>query len=131
MTATSATITPTQKKPDRVAIPAAKALAYFAVFAAALAGAIVTGGPLMLALLLVPDLALLTSLSSVREGRLDRRAVRAYNLAHHLPAALVSVAAGLIVPAVLPFALVWLAHIAMDRTVGYGPRAIDGSQRGY
>ena len=129
MTATTATSHP--KSSDRVAIPPAKALAYFAVFATALGGSIVLGGPLMLVLLLVPDLALLTSLSSLREGQLDRRAVRAYNLAHHLPTAVAGVAAGLIVPSILPFALLWLAHIAMDRTVGYSPRALDGTQRGF
>ncbi len=116
---------------DRVRVPLIKALAYAGVFAVALGAAIHTGGPLMLLALLAPDLALLTSFSSLKSGRLDRRAVRAYNAAHHLPSAVVAVGVGALVAPVLPFATLWLAHIAMDRTVGYGPRAADGSQRGY
>jgi hypothetical protein len=30
---------------------------------------------------------------------------------------------------VLPFAVLWLSHIALDRSLGYGLRAADGSLR--
>jgi hypothetical protein len=118
-------------RPDRVHVTPLRARAYALVFAAALAGAILTSSPWIPLALLVPDLSLLTSMASLKDGRLDRRAVRAYNAAHHLPSAIAAVAVGVLVPAVLPFALLWLAHIAMDRAFGYGPRAADGSQRGY
>lgn len=113
---------------DRVVLPPAKRAAYAAVFATALTAAVVLGGPLnplVWAGMVLPDLALLSSPQLLRTGVLDRRAVRTYNLAHHpAPAAVLAV----LVP---PAGLAWLAHIAMDRTVGYGPRAADGTQRGY
>lgn len=66
-------------------------------------------------LLLVPDLSMLGYLLNARAG------AQAYNAVHTytgpLLLALYSVAAR---PAVLPFALIWLAHIGMDRMLGYG-----------
>jgi hypothetical protein len=71
---------------------------------------------LFAALLLVPDLAMIGYLAGNRAG------AALYNLAHTpaLPAALVTY--GLLgdsAPAVA-LALIWFAHIGMDRAVGYG-----------
>jgi hypothetical protein len=72
--------------------------------------------PMFLALLLAPDLALLGYLRGPRVG------ARSYNLLHttSLPLLLlaVSLPAGL-TPGVL-LAAIWLAHIGLDRLVGYG-----------
>lgn len=120
-----------QTSGDRVHVTSLKVALYGAAFAASLAGAIAASSPWILALLLVPDVALLSSLGSLSSGMLDRRAVRVYNAVHHLPTAVAVSAAGIVVPAVLPFGLIWLAHITMDRTLGFGPRSADGSQRGF
>jgi hypothetical protein len=77
-----------------------------------------TGGPwlMFLALLLAPDLALLGYLRGPRVGAV------AYNLVHTTIAPLIllvgSLLAGL-TPGLL-FATIWLAHIGLDRLVGYG-----------
>src|SRR3954468_23677625 len=66
------------------------------------------------ALLLVPDLSMLGYLVSARAGAVS------YNLAHSTvgPIALgFAAAAGLVSPA-LP--LIWLAHVGLDRALGYG-----------
>ena len=67
-------------------------------------------------LLLTPDLAMLPYLINPRLGAL------AYNVVHTyvLPLALAVVAYLGGYPTLLAFALIWLAHIGMDRTVGYG-----------
>ncbi|MGC4049469.1 MAG: DUF4260 domain-containing protein [Paludibaculum sp.] len=66
-------------------------------------------------LLLVPDLSMLGYLVNARAG------AQAYNAVHTyvgpLLLALYSVGAH---PALLPLALIWLAHIGMDRMLGYG-----------
>lgn len=68
------------------------------------------------ALLLVPDLAFVAYTFGKATG------ARVYNVAHlyALPVALA--VAGLLLdgPAALQIALIWLAHIGMDRAVGYG-----------
>jgi hypothetical protein len=72
--------------------------------------------PLFALLLLAPDLAALGYLANSRLGNIS------YNLAHTLSAPLaIAVLAGLTGnPLELQLALIWLAHIGMDRTVGYG-----------
>ena len=75
------------------------------------------GHPLgLLPLLLAPDLSMVGYLAGPRVGALS------YNLAHNLVVALTVLAAGWFVP-VAPLALtgaVLLAHVGMDRSLGYG-----------
>ena len=89
----------------------AAALFGAALFAYAQLGA---GWGLFAALLLVPDLSLLGYLASVRVGTI------AYNTAHSSVGPALLAALGIFVPAVLPFAAIWLAHVGMDRMLGYG-----------
>ena len=72
-------------------------------------------------LLLLPDLAALGYLINARVGNLS------YNLAHTLVFPLgLAVLAGLAHHALgLQLALIWLAHIGMDRAVGYGLKGFD------
>jgi hypothetical protein len=67
-------------------------------------------------LVLAPDLAALGYLASARIGAI------AYNLAHAVTAPAALAIAGLLVgsPLAVSLALIWFAHIAMDRVVGYG-----------
>lgn len=67
-------------------------------------------------LLLVPDVGLLGYLLGPRHG------ARLYNLTHTLvvPAVLGAVGLGLGAPTAVLLALVWAAHIGMDRALGYG-----------
>ena len=67
-------------------------------------------------LLLTPDLAMLPYLINPRLGALVYNAVHSYVL----PLALAAVASLGSFPTLLPLALIWLAHIGMDRTAGYG-----------
>src|SRR5687767_10823332 len=69
------------------------------------------------ALLLLPDLAFLAYLWGARAGAL------AYNATHSTLGPLVLGAAaltGLLPPSLLPLALIWAAHVGMDRALGYG-----------
>jgi hypothetical protein len=68
------------------------------------------------ALLLVPDLFMLGYLFNVRVGAVI------YNAGHTLAVPLVAGGAAVLLRAydVLPFVCIWTAHIAMDRTLGYG-----------
>jgi hypothetical protein len=65
-------------------------------------------------LFLLPDLSMLGYLAGPRVGAM------AYNVAHALvgPAALAIL--GLSAPMVLPYACLWLAHVGVDRALGYG-----------
>lgn len=74
------------------------------------------GWLLFAALLLVPDIFMLGYLAGPSLG------AAAYNLGHTyaLPAALGAVAVWLASPLLSALALIWLAHIGMDRAVGYG-----------
>ena len=66
-------------------------------------------------LFLAPDLAMLPYVASPAAGAI------AYNVAHSYVGAVALTALGLIVaPALLPFGLIWVAHIAWDRMLGYG-----------
>ncbi len=111
----------------------AAALVAFAVFEAVkhggwIAAAVVVGA-------VAPDLTLLVGAGGgpVPHGHLPRAAVRPYNLAHHPLPPLLLVAVTSFVPgaaAVFAVGLAWLAHIAVDRACGYGPRRPDGSRAG-
>ena len=72
------------------------------------------GWGMFAALLLVPDLSLLGYLAGARTGAI------VYNAAHSSLGPALLAATGLVVPAVLPFAAIWLAHVGMDRMLGYG-----------
>jgi hypothetical protein len=71
---------------------------------------------LFLALLFVPDLAFIGMAISETFGTLF------YNLVHSytLPLLLAMAALALGATHLLPIALIWTAHIGMDRVVGYG-----------
>ena len=71
---------------------------------------------LFLVLFLWPDLFLLGYLASPRVGS------ALYNLAHTyaLPLTLVVASYGTRKPGLLIFALIWLAHIGVDRALGFG-----------
>jgi len=80
-------------------------------------------------LLLTPDLAALGYLLNNRTGS------RIYNLFHSYTVPLLGalVAFLLPLPAAQPLALIWLAHIGMDRMVGYGlkyPQAFQDTHLG-
>ena len=100
---------------------------------AALGGSIVLLGPWALALWLAPDVALLAGWSRefAADGRLAPRAVPLYNALHALPGPLALTALGLLAgPAVLGLGVLWLSHVLIDRSLGYGLRTPDGRQRG-
>ncbi len=67
-------------------------------------------------LLLTPDLSMLGYLANPKMGS------AAYNLVHTstLPILLLGAAIVAQLPALEPYALIWLAHIGMDRMLGYG-----------
>ncbi|MBR0849420.1 DUF4260 domain-containing protein [Bradyrhizobium diazoefficiens] len=67
-------------------------------------------------LFFVPDLSFLAYLSDAKFGAL------VYNAAHSYmaPVALMTFGFGFASPLVLSIALIWLAHIGIDRALGYG-----------
>jgi hypothetical protein len=70
---------------------------------------------------LAPDLAIAGYLISARAG------AAAYNATHsYAGPALLGLAGLAFVPAALPFALIWGAHIGFDRALGYGLKAQSG-----
>jgi hypothetical protein len=90
----------------------------FAVLVLALVLYRVTAAPwwLFFALLLMPDLSLLAFLFNPAIGS------RVYNTVHSyaLPIALAAVVFITSHKAALPYLLIWTAHVAMDRVLGYG-----------
>ena len=114
--------------PDRVTAPMAGAvqggvrqtlrLEAAALLAASLAAYAHLGGGwgLFALLFLVPDLSMLGYLAGPRIGAL------AYNAAHSYmtPVGLAALSLGLHAPHLAPLALIWSAHIAFDRLLGYG-----------
>jgi Domain of unknown function (DUF4260) len=88
------------------------------VFAGAIAAFLATDEAwwLLPALLLVPDLGMVGYLASPRTGALT------YNLVHAYPAPALLGTIGIVTdtPLAVAFALVWLAHIGMDRMCGFG-----------
>ncbi len=90
------------------------------------------GGWQLAAFALAPDLPLLAGGGrGLARGQLRRRAVPAYNALHRLsgPAALALVLLAGLGAGWLVAALAWSAHIALDRSLGYGLRTRDGLQR--
>jgi hypothetical protein len=71
---------------------------------------------LFAALFLAPDVSFLGYLAGPRSG------ASVYNLAHSytLPLALALGALVMDLDTLLPFALIWIAHIGFDRALGYG-----------
>ena len=65
-------------------------------------------------LFLAPDLSMLGYLAGRRIGAVS------YNAAHSALGPIALIAAGQVQPALLPFGLIWAAHVAFDRTLGYG-----------
>jgi len=99
----------------------------------ATAAVLALGSPWLLAAWIAPDLAVLAG--GIRpidaHGRMNPAAVRAYNATHVLVGPAVLTVVGLAIwPTMLVVAALWLSHIGIDRALGYGPRAADGSQRG-
>ncbi|HEX7004321.1 MAG TPA: DUF4260 domain-containing protein [Trueperaceae bacterium] len=88
------------------------------LFAGATAAYFSTGGswPLFLILLLAADLSMLGYLAGPRIGALVYDLFHAYPL----PALLLALSYLLQAPVLAHVGLIWLAHIGMDRTVGYG-----------
>lgn len=74
------------------------------------------GWGLFAALFLVPDVSMLGYLVNPRIG------AAAYNVGHSYlsPAVLGLLGAAFAMPALLPLACIWGAHIGFDRAVGYG-----------
>jgi len=77
---------------------------------------------LFAALWLTPDLSMLGYLAGPCWG------ARCYNAVHTyvVPAALAISALLLKTPALLPFTLIWVNHIGVDRLLGYGLKYSDG-----
>ncbi len=71
---------------------------------------------LFAALILAPDLTMAGYLAGPKTGAFI------YNLGHAYIAPALLAGAGLILdaPALLPFAVIWACHIAIDRGLGYG-----------
>jgi hypothetical protein len=81
---------------------------------------------------IAPDLALLAGGGrGLKRGQLHPRAVPLYNAVHRLwaPAVLTAVSLVLMYPAWLAGGLAWIAHIAFDRSLGFGLRTREGFQR--
>jgi len=82
---------------------------------------------------LAPDVTLLFGFRpGLQRGQLDPRAVPAYNAVHRFwaPAVLVGIALALQAPPWIAAGLAWCAHIAFDRSLGFGLRTPEGFQRG-
>jgi hypothetical protein len=97
----------------------------FAVFVAATAAYLLgLDGAMWLYLLLLfaPDLSMLAYLAGPRLGSYG------YNLAHTYvaPLALAGLGLWLAVPTAVLVALVWAAHVGMDRSLGYGLKHATG-----
>lgn len=106
------------------AIDAVLRLEWCCVLAAALLAYHLEGGSWLLfaALILVPDLSMLGYLAGPRIG------AATYNAAHLLVWPALLIVAGLLAPVhpVLEIGLVWLAHVAADRALGYGLKLPSG-----
>jgi hypothetical protein len=95
---------------------------------------IVTGHSTWLLLIvfaIAPDLALLAGAGpGLERGQIRPGAVPLYNAVHRFwaPAVLVAVSL-LLAPAWLAAGLAWIAHIAFDRSLGFGLRSPEGFQR--
>jgi hypothetical protein len=82
---------------------------------------------------IAPDLTLMVGAGPrLERGQLHPRGVPFYNAVHRLwvPAVLVAVTVLLQSPGWLAGGLAWIAHIAFDRSLGFGLRTPEGFQRG-
>ncbi|MCA0458760.1 MAG: DUF4260 domain-containing protein [Chloroflexi bacterium] len=88
------------------------------MFAAAVVLYAHQGGSLLLflALILVPDVSMLGYMVNVRVGSLMYNAAHLYTI----PAVLAGVALAMNIPTLLLVALIWFAHIGIDRLAGFG-----------
>ncbi|HEX9100250.1 MAG TPA: DUF4260 family protein [Candidatus Dormibacteraeota bacterium] len=81
---------------------------------------------------IAPDVTLFFGAGpGLERGQLHPRAVPFYNAVHRfwLPAILVAVMSVLPSPGWLAGGLAWIAHIAFDRSLGFGLRSPQGFQR--
>jgi Domain of unknown function (DUF4260) len=87
-----------------------------AVFAAALVAYAQSGAGwgLFCALFLLPDLSLLGYLAGARIGAVS------YNAAHSYVGPALLALLGLALPGLWPWVALWIAHIGLDRALGYG-----------
>ncbi|MFD4141052.1 MULTISPECIES: DUF4260 family protein [unclassified Streptomyces] len=111
--------------------PAGRALSGVVGVAALVAGARLGGrrNKVLWTAAVLPDVALLYAIAAAPDfERLPRYAVRPYNVLHSpaVPATLLSFAAVTRSRTTAVAGLGWLAHIAVDRAFGYGPRRPDG-----
>ncbi|NGN42519.1 DUF4260 domain-containing protein [Mesorhizobium sp. CGMCC 1.15528] len=102
-------------------------LEWIVVAVGAIAAYAFAGGswPLFVLLILAPDLAMLGYLAGPRVGAF------AYNMLHVLIWPLVMLAVGLYIigdALVVQIAFIWIAHIAIDRALGYGLKLATGFQ---
>ena len=65
-------------------------------------------------LFLIPDIGMIGYLIGPRTGRIT------YNALHAYPAPIILLATSILIAEVLPYALIWIAHIGLDRALGYG-----------
>ena len=77
---------------------------------------------LFAALILVPDLSMLGYLAGEKTG------AAIYNIGHWygLPFACIGYAALAAAPEAIAIGLIWIAHIGIDRALGYGLKYVDG-----
>ena len=81
---------------------------------------------------IAPDLALLAGAGpGLERGQIRPRTVPLYNAVHRFwaPGVLAVVALALMSPLWLAGGLAWIAHIAFDRSLGFGLRSPEGFQR--
>lgn len=81
---------------------------------------------------IAPDLTLLAGAApGLERGQINPRAVPLYNAVHRFwaPGALALAALAIMSPAWLAGGLAWIAHIAFDRSLGFGLRNPEGFQR--
>jgi hypothetical protein len=86
----------------------------------------------LIVLAIAPDVALLIGAApGLARGQIHPRAVPLYNAVHRFwaPAFLVAVSILLMSPDWLAGGLAWIAHIAFDRSLGFGLRSPEGFQR--
>ena len=79
-----------------------------------------------------PDLALIAGAGTgLARGQIHPRAVPFYNAVHRFwaPGVLIAAALALQSPGWLAGGLAWTAHIAFDRSLGFGLRSPEGFQR--
>ncbi len=74
---------------------------------------------LFIALILAPDVAVVGYLRGTRIGAWS------YNAFHSYVGPIIALGASVYFRAFLPFAIIWAAHIALDRTLGYGLKYAD------